>query len=267
MPQILTAIEAAQLAARVLEARYPEAQAGFAAGSFVRGGATAASDLDLVVLFAALPNAWRESFVFEGVPVDAFVHDAETLRAFMQKDVDAGKPAMLTMLREARVVGPKPDSAAALRAEAEAIYAKGPPRFDDEAMGLWRYTISSRLEDLEDPRPWPEIVATGAWLYAALADFILRVHGRWAGTGKWVPRSLAAFDPAVEARFSAAFAALFERRDPAPVIAFGEHTLAPFGGRLFDGYAAKAKPEERVRDPLASPSQTTEGTKDTKQAG
>jgi hypothetical protein len=244
---ILSANDAAQLAVRVLQARYPEAQAGFAAGSFVRGGATAASDLDLVVLFAALPNAWRESFVSEGVPVDAFVHDPETLRAFMLKDVETGKPAMLTMLSEALIVGPNPGAAAPLRAEAQATYAKGPPRFNDDEMGLWRYTISSRLEDLEDPRPWPEIVATGAWLYAALADFTLRVHGRWAGTGKWVPRTLAAFDPAAEARFSAAFTALFERRDPAPVIAFGEHALAPFGGRLFAGYVAKAKPEERVK--------------------
>jgi hypothetical protein len=265
MPQILSANDAVQLAARVLQARYPEAQAGFAAGSFVRGGATAASDLDLVVLFAALPNAWRESFIFEGVPVDAFVHDPETLRAFMLKDVEAGKPAMLTMLSEARIVGPNPDAAGPLRAVAEATYAKGPPRFDDEEMNRWRYLISSRVEDLEDPRPWPEMVATGAWLHAVLADFIMRAHGRWAATGKWIPRTLAAFDPAVEARFSAAFEALFERRDVAGVIAFTDELLAPFGGRLIAGYAAKAKPEDRVTQ--ARPDQTTKNTKDTKGAG
>jgi acetyl-CoA synthetase len=245
---ILTADDAAKLAARVLQVRYPEAQAGFAAGSFVRGGATGASDLDLVVLFAALPNAWRESFVFEGVPVDVFVHDPETLRAFMLKDVEAGKPAMLTMLREARIVGPNPSAAAPLRAEAEATYAKGPPRFDDDEMNRWRYLISSRVEDLEDPRPWPEMVATGAWLHAVLADFILRANGRWAATAKWIPRALTAFDPDVEARFTAAFDGLFERRDVAPVIAFADELLAPFGGRLFAGYAAKAKPDERVRE-------------------
>jgi len=244
---VLTANEAVQLAARVLEVRYPQAAAGFAAGSFVRGGATAASDLDLVVLFAELPNAWRESFVFEGVPVDGFVHDPETLRAFMQLDVDAGKPAMLTMLTEARLVGPDTSAAKALQAEAAAIYAKGPPHFDEQEMGRWRYLISSRVEDLEDPRPWPEVVATGAWLHAVLADFILRANGRWAGTGKWVPRALAAFDPAVEAALGDAFEAFFVKRDVAPVIAFAEETLAPFGGRLFDGFALKAKPEERVK--------------------
>jgi hypothetical protein len=247
MAHVLTANEATELAAQVLEARYPQAAAGFAAGSFVRGGATAASDLDLVVLFPELPNAFRESFIFQGVPVDAFVHDPETLRAFMQQDVDPGKPSMLTMLTEARLVGPDANAAQALQAEAADIYAKGPPGLDEVEMGRWRYLISSRVEDLEDPRPWPEMVATGAWLHAVLADFILRARGRWAGTGIWVPRELAAFDPAVEAALSAAFEAFFERREVGQVIAFTDETLAPFGGRLFDGFALQAKPEERVR--------------------
>jgi hypothetical protein len=245
--RVLTANEATELAARVLQARYPQAAAGFAAGSFVRGGATAASDLDLVVLFAELPNAFRESFIFEGVPVDAFVHDPETLRAIIELDIDSGKPAMLTMLTEARLVGPDTNAAQALQAEAGAIYAKGPPALDEVELGRWRYLMSSRVEDLEDPRPWPEMVATAAWLHLSLSDFVLRARGRWAGTGKWAPRALADFDPAIEAALTAAFEAFFERREVAPLIAFTDATLAPFGGRLFDGFALQAKPEERVR--------------------
>ncbi len=83
------------------------------------------------------------------------------------------------------------------------------------------------------------MVATGAWLHAVLADFILRAQGRWAAAAKWIPRTLAAFDPAVEARFTAAFDALFERRDVAGVIAFADELLAPFGGRLFAGYVGQ----------------------------
>jgi hypothetical protein len=90
--------------------------------------------------------------------------------------------------------------------------------------------------------PWP-------WLYPALADFILRTNGRWAATAKWIPRALAAFDPALAATFDAAFADLFERRDTGPLIGFAEQSLAPFGGRLFNGYRADAKAQERIPFP------------------
>jgi predicted nucleotidyltransferase len=247
MPGILSADDATRLAERLLAARYPDADAAFAAGSFIRGGATALSDLDIIVLHAALPNARRESFIFEGVPVDGFIHDPETLRAFLQKDVDAGKPAMLTMVREGRIIGPRPEAATELLAEADAIHAKGPLPWTQERLDLGRYLITSRIEDLQDHRPWPELVATAAWLHLVLADFILNANGRWAATGKWVPRTLAAFDPAVEAVYTAAFDAIFERRDPKPLIAFAEQTLAPFGGFLFDGFTSNAEPKERIQ--------------------
>jgi predicted nucleotidyltransferase len=249
MGAMLTAGDAEGLAERVLRERYPLANAALAAGSLVRGGATATSDLDLVVLFSELPNAYRESFVFEGVPVDAFVHDPETLRAFFGKDVDAGKSAMLTMTAEGRIVGPRPECAKAMKSEAEAVLAKGPPSLDKATLDLFRYLITSRIEDLQDQRPWPEALATGAWLHLALADFILRANGRWAATGKWIPRALAAFDPALAAGFHAAFADLFDRRDAGPLISFAEQALAPFGGRLFEGFRAEAKAEDRIASP------------------
>ena len=59
--------------------RYSGAAVVFAAGSLVRGEGTAYSDLDLVVVYSALPCAYRESFTFQRLPVEAFVHDPETL--------------------------------------------------------------------------------------------------------------------------------------------------------------------------------------------
>lgn len=245
----MTADEAISIAVRVVAARYAEADAGFVAGSIVRGEATALSDLDIVILFAALPNAWRESFVFDDVPIDAFVHDPGTLRAFLRKDLEAGKPAMLTMVTEGRVIGPRPHAALPLKDEAETILAKGPPPFDQQRLDQFRYGISSRIDDLRDARPWPQALATGAWLHMALADFILGANGRWGATAKWIPRTLAACDPQVEADFTRAFEAFFERRDAYPLIAFAEQMLAPFGGFLYDGYRAEAPASDRIDRP------------------
>ncbi len=68
-----------RVAGLVRDRRYADAAAVFAAGSIVRGEGTAFSDLDLVVVYPRLPCAYRKSFRCEGYPVEAFVHDPETL--------------------------------------------------------------------------------------------------------------------------------------------------------------------------------------------
>ena len=62
--------------------RYKDAEAVFAAGSIIRGEGTPFSDLDLVVVYAELRCAFRQSFRFGGYPVEAFVHDPATLEYF-----------------------------------------------------------------------------------------------------------------------------------------------------------------------------------------
>ncbi|HEY2852428.1 MAG TPA: nucleotidyltransferase domain-containing protein [Gemmatimonadaceae bacterium] len=78
--------------------RYQHADAVFAAGSIVRGEGTAFSDLDLVVVYAQLPCAYRESFGFGGYRVEAFVHDPATLEYFfLEIDRPSGVPALPQM--------------------------------------------------------------------------------------------------------------------------------------------------------------------------
>ena len=62
-------------AAEVVAEKYPEARVAFLAGSVTRGEGTQTSDLDLVVIYNKLPQAYRESFVSGGWPIEAFVHD------------------------------------------------------------------------------------------------------------------------------------------------------------------------------------------------
>lgn len=72
------------VAKALLAERYPSAAICFLAGSVVRGYQTATSDLDIVVVFRKLPNAYRESLVWSEWPVEVFVHDTETLRYFCE---------------------------------------------------------------------------------------------------------------------------------------------------------------------------------------
>ncbi|MES1179386.1 MAG: nucleotidyltransferase domain-containing protein [Myxococcales bacterium] len=48
--------------------RYPSASILFCGGSVVRGEGFPSSDLDVVVVFEQIANAWRESFTFRAGP-------------------------------------------------------------------------------------------------------------------------------------------------------------------------------------------------------
>jgi hypothetical protein len=66
--------------------------------------------------------------------------------------------------------------------------------------------------------------------------------------GKAIPRILEQADPALCARYTDAFAALFTRGTPEEVIRLAEELLKEAGGALFEGYRADA-PSEWRRDP------------------
>jgi len=221
--------------------RYPDAAALFAAGSIVRGEGTASSDLDLVVVFAALPSAFRESFRVEGYPVEAFVHDPETLEYFcLDVDRASGVPALPQMITEGIEIPEPSDVSRSLKARALAVIAMGPPPLDAESEQRRRYGLTDLVDDLRDVRSSEERMATGASLYEQLADYHLRRQGLWSASGKAIPRVLGRADPVLCERYCRSFGALFERGDVRPVIALAEELLQPAGGPLFEGYRSDA---------------------------
>ena len=60
---------------RLCAHKYNNASAIFWAGSVTTGNYTSRSDLDLVVVFDKIPNAYREAFKYEDWKIDAFIHD------------------------------------------------------------------------------------------------------------------------------------------------------------------------------------------------
>ena len=223
--------------------RYPDAAVVFAAGSLIRGEGTAYSDLDLVVVYAALPSAYRESFKSHGYPVEAFVHDRETLEYFfLEVDRPSGVPALPQMVVEGVEVPAPNDLSLALKQRAAALIAAGPPALDTEAEQRWRYAVTDLLDDLRDARSHDERVGTGARLYEQLADYYLRRQGLWSAKGKEIPRALRRTDPDLCARYCQSFDTLFKVGDVDSVIKLAEELLQAGGGPLFDGFRADAPP-------------------------
>jgi len=226
-------VEAAQ---GIWRERYGQSRVVFLGGSVIRGDATPASDLDIVVVYERLPNAYRESFMRGGWPVEAFVHDPGSLEEFFERDRLRGVPSLMSMVWEGLEVPEASEFSEGLKRRARELLEAGPPPWDEEELTLRRYRLTDWVDDMRFPRSGEELVATGAWLYQDAAEFYFRTRGMWSAHSKTIPRRLRAADADFAARFLRAFDALFAEKRPDPAIALVEELLEPFGGLLFEGF-------------------------------
>ncbi|MDQ3712469.1 MAG: nucleotidyltransferase domain-containing protein [Acidobacteriota bacterium] len=222
----------------------------FLAGSIVRGEGTPYSDLDLVVIFDNLPAAYCESFYFQGIAVEAFVHDPKTLNYFLYEvDRPSGIPALAQMILEGVEIPEASEFSQSLKQLAASVIELGPPSLSKEDIRKLRYNITNIVDDIRQPRSKDELVASGTDLYEALADYYFRVNNLWSAKGKSIPRVLKQADVDLCLRYCNSFEELFAGGQPVKVIALAEEILKPYGGFLFDGHKLDAP--ANWRKPLA----------------
>ena len=230
----------------ILRAKYRKAELAFLAGSIVRGEGTAFSDLDLVVIFKEMPNAFRESFYFGGRPVEVFAHTPETLNYFMsESDRSSGIPSMAQMVSEGVEIPEKSDLSKKLKRLAQNCLKLKPPALPPEELDQRRYRITNLIDDIREPRSKEELTASATELYAALADFYFRANRLWSGRNKSIPRVFEKTNPELRREFCDGFEELFVHGKSARVIELTEKLLAPHGGFLFETERLSAPPEQR----------------------
>ncbi len=239
-------IEAALAAARkCLATRFKGASHLFVAGSILRGDGNAFSDIDMVVLYPRLERAWRESFVFDGFPIEAFVQDPETLAYFLQNDAERGVPVMVDMVANGVIISDAPAEAAAIQQRARQVLAAGPKPLSGAPLDALRYILTDLADDLRAERPADEIAATAAQLYPRLIDLMLLGRNRWTGNGKWGPRLLRRLDPRLAEAAAEAFRDAVLGK-PAAFLSLTDRELARHGGGCFDGYRSDAAESARL---------------------
>ena len=232
-----------ETAHRIWRERYEGARVVFLGGSVMRGEATPASDLDIVVAYERLPNAYREAFVYGGWPVEAFVHDEGTVEEFFEADRRRGLPSLMSMVWEGVEVPEASEFSARLKRRARELLEAGPPPWDEEELTLRRYRLTDWVDDMRFPRSGEELVATGAWLYQDAAEFYFRTRGLWSAHSKTIPRRLREADGDFAEKFLRAFDALFAEKRPDAAIALVAELLEPLGGFLFEGFRKTANRE------------------------
>lgn len=237
---VSVSLDEAVTAARALVAeRFPEARAAWLAGSVVAGTATPTSDLDLTVLLAGPPAPFRESFSYAGWPVELFVHTAETIGPWLERDRARRRPTLgrlvLASVRVIDVDGAAEPIEVACRDFLEA----GPEPLDDATRDSLRYGLSDQLDDLADVTDPPMRSAVAIGLWQGASELLLAERGGWWGTGKWLPRELAAYDDRFDSDYSTRLhdglvAAI--TGDTGPLAAVVGEVLNASGGRLWEGY-------------------------------
>lgn len=228
-------------ALEIVNRRFGDAAVAFLSGSVMRGEATETSDLDLVVVYERLGNAYRESFLHGGWPVEAFVHDPETLRYFFwEVDRAAGVPSLPDMVLSGAALPQANELSRSLQALAEEVIAKGPPVWSEADIDASRYKITNLIDDLRAPRSRNELFAIATELYSTVAEHFLRAQGLWSAKSKAIPRRLIRVSPEFAGRFNAAFLDVFENGRSRSVIDLCQELLTPYGGWLFSGYKVVA---------------------------
>lgn len=244
----LTKDKALILAEKIYNNRYKDAAVVFLAGSIIRNEATKFSDLDLVVVYEEIDSAFRESFYFEGTPVEAFVHDPETLNYFfMEVDRKSGFPSLPQMVVEGIEIPIINDFSEMLKSKAKEVIDFGPPPLAENDVQNRRYHITDLIDDIRDFKSRDELIATGSKLYEVLADFYFRSNQLWSAKGKTIPRRLDAVNSTFAKKYSEAFDAIFLKNDPKAVIDLAGDILNKSSGFFFDGYRLVAPTEWKLK--------------------
>lgn len=184
-----------EVAKDILKTRFPKALCGFAAGSFQRGEATASSDIDLVIIFEKLDFAWRESFLFEDWPVEAFVHDPDTLNYFFQEvNEKDGVLSLPNMVFEGTTVLAENEFSHALKKKAQKLLMGSPTPWTEEIIYHQRYGLTDLVDDLRAPRNELEAHITVGAIHEMLGNFYFRSKNLWSASRKHIPRRLLQLD-------------------------------------------------------------------------
>ncbi len=234
---------------KLIKERYPDAKSIFWAGSVAANQGTDSSDLDLVIVFESLPNAYREFFIYDGWPIDAFIHDLSTLRYFFEESrTGNGISGLSYMILNGREVTSPSAFSENVKTLAHEVLNAGPGTWDQEQIDKERFLITDVLDDIKYPAGRDEQIASAAWLLEALGQFYFRSQNKWCASGKSIIRYLKSDNPDLALEFTQAFEGLFQTGHSAALELLVKKILEPYGGLFWNGFRSDAPKESRITE-------------------
>lgn len=234
---------------QLCEHKYSNACAIFWAGSVATGsGYTSRSDLDIVVVFDQVQNAYREAFSYGTWRVDAFIHDIETLRYFFEEiDRKSGIPALPHMVLTGILITTPSLLSKEIKELASKIMDAGPPAWSQEQLDRSRFVITDILDDILCSQNRAAKIASTARLYELLAEFYFRAQNKWSASGKTILQFLKKQNYDLACLYRDAFDEVFKYGHTQLLDELARKILEPYGGFLWDGYRADAPKKWRTK--------------------
>ncbi|TQR18186.1 nucleotidyltransferase domain-containing protein [Psychrobacillus vulpis] len=226
-------MEAAKL---FLSLKFPNCQGAVLAGSVVRGEPTVTSDLDIVVFSESINSSFRETLIFNGWPIEVFVHNLSSYKSFFESDYKRARPSLPRMVAEGLILkneGIMED----IQAEARQLLNNGPEQWSNDIINMKRYFITDALDDFIGCNKRAEEIFIANTLAELVSEFVLRTNRKWVGASKWIIRSLKLYDEGFTEQFVEAFDLYYKTGDKNNIIQIVENVLQPYGGRLFEGFS------------------------------
>ena len=234
---------------KLIKERYVEAKAVFWAGSVSEGRGTSASDLDLVIVFEEVAHAYREAFIYDGWPIDAFIHDLDTLRYFCGKlEANDGKPALINMILTGQEILEPNEFSSQAKNIAEQALEKGPDAWNQTQIDKERFLITDILDDIKSPKNKEEQIISVVHLFEPLLQFYFRAARKWTASGKSLIRLFKQENPELAEEWTTAFENLIHTGDYKAVETVVTKILEPYGGYLWDGFRSDAPAEWKAFD-------------------
>ncbi|PPE03412.1 GNAT family N-acetyltransferase [Holospora curviuscula] len=229
---------------KLIKERYEDAQAVFWAGSVSVNHGTSASDLYLVIVFEEVAHAYREAFIYDGWPIDAFIHDLDTLKYFCRRlEASDGKPALINMILHGQEILAQNSVSMEAKVIAAEALANGPNPWNPAQIDKERFLITDILDDIKSPKNKEEQIISVVHLFEPLLQFYFRAARKWTASGKSLIRLFKQENPELAEEWTTAFESLVKTGDSKAVETVVTKILEPYGGYLWDGFRSDA-PEE-----------------------
>ncbi|TMV52231.1 nucleotidyltransferase domain-containing protein [Paenibacillus mesophilus] len=232
----MSGVEAAK---QFVSDHFPSCNIAILTGSTARGEDTAYSDLDIVIISDDAPAAYAEAYCEYGWMIEILMHNRDTYKQFFDRDCMRGRPSLPHMFASG-IILVDDGTAEGIQLEARRLLDAGPPAWSEQEVRRARFAITNHLLDLQGGLPAGEAIFAGQELAHALHELVLRANRRWVSRGRRIPRALEEYDPVFAGRFAESFQAFYSSpHDASAVIRYADEVLAPYGGRLFEGYSTK----------------------------
>jgi predicted nucleotidyltransferase len=234
---------------KLIKERYEDAQAVFWAGSVAANQGTDSSDLDLVIVFEKVAHAYREAFIYDGWPIDAFIHDLDTLRYFCGKlEASDGKPALINMILHGQEILAQNSVSMEAKAIAAEALENGPDAWNQAQIDKERFLITDILDDIKSPKNKEEQIISAVHLFEPLLQFYFRAQKKWTASGKSLIRLFKMDNPELAEEWTTAFEILIQTGDATAVETVVTKILEPYGGFLWDGFRSDAPADWKALD-------------------